>query len=436
MLKDWVSSGRMPHAAALVARRGRVAWNGGYGEQAPGKALAADTIFRIYSMTKPVTAVAFMMLVEEGKLHLGMPVHKFLGEPWRKANMKVFAGGTKENPKLEPCRRTVTLFHLITHTAGLTYGFAGSEIVNPVAGMYQDVFGRISSGADKVEKRGEANGGKLKPASASAQADKAAAQPSKLQLMADTLAALPLCFQPGSKWHYGHHYEVLGRVVEVASGLPLNEFMQQRIFAPLGMRDTGFSVLEGQEHRLASIWLAGPDGNSIDITEPPRKKGDRREALATGGAGLLSTMGDYFRFAQCLLSGGAGPNGARILSRRTVEWMVTNHLSGGTDMFSISLPGYTEMNRPGVGFGLGFSVSLDPAKMAENVGVGTFGWAGLAGTFFYCDPVEELVVIFMTQVIGLNELEVPRRLLLSNVVSGAIVDGSVAPLGAAARSRL
>jgi len=194
------------------------------------------------------------------------------------------------------------------------------------------------------------------------------------------------------------------------------------------MIDTSFTVPDEKIGRFANCWYSNWAGGHIDITELQRQSGDYvadKARFHTGGGGLVSTMRDYFSFSQCMLNGGVAPSGARILSRSTVDWMVKNHLQDGSDMFSLSLPGYTENSAPGMGFGLGFGISLDNVKSGQNVSSGTFSWGGLAGTRFHCDPVEEITVIFMTQCIGINPVMTPVQLLLANVVAGSIIDGTV-----------
>mmetsp|Transcript_512 Transcript_512/g.1227 ORF Transcript_512/g.1227 Transcript_512/m.1227 type:complete len:452 (-) Transcript_512:192-1547(-) len=414
-IASWVEKGVMPMGSVLLARNGKIVHYGGCGEQAPGKPIKEDTIYRIYSMTKPVTAVAAMMLVEEGLLHLGMPVHQVLGKAWAKENMKVVQGGTSEEPSYTECQQDITISHLLTHTSGLTYGFAGMEKINPACALYQERMGTIAQGSLTCESALQSmqDFGILGPQA-------------NLKMQVEELASLPLSFQPGEKWHYGMNVEALGRVVEVVSGKTLGEFFEERIFAPLGMSDTAFFVPKSKLDRFAAVRYSCLAGGSADITDVLAAAGEYVEGkvrVESGGGGLVSTSMDYFRFAQCLMNGGIGNNGVRILARRTVEYMITNHLPNNSDMESMALPGYTEIFAKGTGFGLGLSVVLDPVPAQDSKSKGTFGWGGLAGTVFFCDPVEQTCCVFMTQNIGINKVQCPYRVLLSNLVAGCLIDG-------------
>ena len=465
-----VAAKHLPCASVAVARRGKVVYCKGAGTQSPadpkrgpgGAAalptpLSASTLYRIYSMSKPITSVALMMLHEEGRFLLDHPVHLFLGPAWKRGAMRVWdaARSTVEAPVYGACESSITVKQLLTHTSGLCYGFPGGEKVNPVDGVYQ---------------RELLKGGQRKNRT--------------LAQFVDALAAMPLAFQPGTRWNYSYATDVCGRLVEVISGVPLGRFLRERIFAPLRMADTAFSVAAAvADARLAAVYFEGalleggrappvvavpeaaaakpaaaarppPTVHSAeragglafgkppplsDVSALQRRSGEftPAHAMESGGGGLLSTTADYFRFAQCMASGGAH-RGTRILSRKTVEWCTSNHLPGGQCMTDMGLPGFSEITTPGTGFGLGFSVVGQSSALAGDMASpGSFAWGGAASTVFWVDPKEELVVIFMTQVLGLNRQRLPVRSLLANIISGAIVDeGAKAERPQRASSRL
>jgi CubicO group peptidase (beta-lactamase class C family) len=325
---------------------------------------------------------------------------------------------------LEDCKKSITVQHLLTHTSGLTYGFDGTELINPIAALYQQKLAAIITGFRA--------GDDVRETAGKTENDRINFGCKSLQEFCDIIAAIPLVFQPGTRWHYGHNTDVLGRVVEVASGgVPLGEFFSKRIFEPLGMTSTGFTLAGGDDPRLADLWYRAASGSGlVNITESARAAGEYcqgRLLVPSGGGGLLSTTSDYCRFAQMLLDGGDGLS--RVLSRKSVQWMGTNHLPGGVDMAKMAVPGYTEVAVSGQGFGLGLSVMLDPVANRENASAGSVGWGGLAGTFFHVDPAEDLVVVFMTQTIGLDPLRTATRALITNIVAGAIIDGGLGHKG-------
>lgn len=416
LFERWVTSEQMPNATALVARHGKIAWWKGCGEQNPGVPLNRETIFRIYSMTKPITSVAIMMLVERGQLQLYQPVWHLLGKNWKAKNMQVYVSGSADDMKLEPCKTDITILQLLTHTSGISYGFGGTEGFNPVAKLHQEAMSHCPIGFDSVE-----------TVSAHVTARGILGSRRSLTEAADIIAKLPLVCQPGTHFHYGWNVGILGRIVEVVSGMSLGDFFHSHIFVPLQMQDTSFVLPIEKKARLANCWYrAGyTSDKQIDITDYERQGGDYiigRSKLEDGGGGLLSTMGDFFRFCQCILDGGVSRQGARILSTKTVEFMFKNHLPGGKDTKSIiAFPGYNEQDRPGIGFGLGFACVQDVTAGMVNTSLGEVGWGGLASTVFYIDPVEDLVVIFMTQCIGINRVRFPIGDVLRNVVSGALV---------------
>ena len=368
-----VDSGRLAGATTLVMRRGRVAHLGcsGMADMARGVPMRADTIHRIYSMTKPLTSVAAMMLYEEGRFQLDDPVTRFLPEF---SGMRVFAGGSRGSFETVPAVRDITVRDLLTHTAGLTYGMMHANMVDA---MYRDQDVDFQT-SDRT-----------------------------LAEVVATAATLPLLAQPGAEWNYSIATDVLGHLVAVLSGQDFGAFMAERILAPLGMADTGFHVPPERLSRLAANYRRGGDGRPALIDDPQDSSFARPRRIASGGGGLLSTVGDYVRFCRFLLNRGE-LEGTRLLGRKTVELMMSNHLRG--DMAAMGQPRFSESTFEGIGFGLGFSVMLDPAR-AQIIGTpGECAWGGAASTAFWVDPVEELAVILLTQLMPSSTYPLRREL--------------------------
>ncbi len=367
----------IPCAMTLVARHGQVAFleSAGWRDPEADAPVAVDTIFRIYSMTKPVTSVAAMMLYEEGRFQLDDPLEKYLPEF---AAMSVWVDGEGEAMVTRPAARSITIHDLMTHTSGLTYGFLEET---PVDALYRD--NDIDFNA------------------------KATATSETLESMVPRLATMPLIADPGTRWNYGVGTDVLGRLVEVLSGQTLDAFFAERIFAPLGMTDTGFSVPTGSVGRFAALYGVGEERGykRLDGTDDSYFAGP--VTLFSGGGGLVSTIGDYFRFTEFLRQKGE-LDGQRLLGRKTVEFMTGNHLPG--DMAAMGQPVFSETTYEGIGFGLGFSVMLDPAR-ARIVGTpGEYAWGGAASTAFWIDPAEDMSVIFMTQLLPSSAYPLRREL--------------------------
>lgn len=355
VMEDYIEAKKVAGTITLVARAGEVAHLGVHGMQdvEAGKEMQADTIFRIASMTKPITSVAVMMLFEEGKLLLTDPVSKYLPEF---TDMRVLKEGSSE--ETEPAKRPITIKHLLTHTSGLTYQW------DPRLGNKYKAAG-VSHGLIEDEKT-IAEGVKA-------------------------LAALPLLHHPGDKFTYSLSIDVLGRLVEVCSGMTLDEFFQERIFDPLEMEDTSFFLSEEKVGRLAAVYQRDEDG-PIRRTGPGPQPGEHGMAHSvtypyegsksyfSGGGGLLSTIRDYYRFAQMILNGGE-LEGERLLSRKTVELMTSDHVGDLQER----------------GFGLGFSVERGPREFGGLGSIGTHGWGGFFYTSFFIDPEEELIGIYMSQ---------------------------------------
>jgi CubicO group peptidase (beta-lactamase class C family) len=364
----YVDDGRLKGWLLTVSRHGKPAYVASYGDRdaEAGLKVEPDTLWRIYSMTKPVTSVAAMMLYEAGAFELTDPVSKFI--PSFK-DVRVFTGGSDQRPVTVPATEPVRIWHLLTHTSGLTYGF---HRTHPVDGMYR------AAGFDL------------------------GLRPGTLEEACDIWASLPLLFQPGSEWNYSVATDVLGRVVEVASGQSLDEFFAQRIFGPLGMTDTAFYAKPDDLGRLAALYARGLDGkagrfNALaeEVRKPP--------VMLSGGGGLVSTAADYNRFLTMLLHRQDSPagelDGVRLLSPRTVAYMGRNHLPGNLDLERFGRPLNAESPQRGVGFGLGFAVVLDPAAGKVVCSPGELSWGGAASTAFWIDPAEEVTVSFFTQLI-------------------------------------
>jgi CubicO group peptidase (beta-lactamase class C family) len=343
VLRREVASGRLPGAVAMIARRGQIGLFEAVGQQDPGTGtpMKTDSIFRIYSMTKPVVSVAVMMLVERGQLLLSDPVSRWLPEY---ANQKVATAHG-----LEPVKQEATVQDLLRHTAGLTYEFLGDSSV-------QRQYGEV-----KITSRERTN------------AD-----------FSQTLAAVPLQFQPGTVWAYSRATDVLGRLVEVVGGQGLGAFLQAEIFGPLGMVDTGFAVPPEQQHRIAEPFAHDPDGGvPMKVLEPRQVP-----AMEGGGGGLMSTAMDYTRFLQCLRNRGE-LDGVRLLGPHTVDYMTADHLG--------DIPADGTLLPPGHGFGLGFAVRTQLGLSPVPGSVGLYYWGGIAGTTFFVDPALDMYAMLMIQ---------------------------------------
>jgi CubicO group peptidase (beta-lactamase class C family) len=391
-LARWVDDGQLPGFLVTVARHGRLVHVGRQGlrDVENGLPVTDDTRWRIFSMTKPITSVAAMMLYEEGAFELGDPIAKWLPEF---ADSRVYVAGSAQKPVTAPLMEPIRVRHLLTHTSGLTYGF---HHAHPCDAMYRALGHEWSTppGADSAE-------------------------------VCRQWASVPLLFQPGTEWNYGVSTDVLGRLVEVVSGQPLDAFFEQRIFAPLGMRDTSFGLRPDDDvESLAKLYLATPGqpggpssgmafGGAFDAAA------HSKPAFLSGGGGLVSTAGDYLRFIELLRRGGAY-DGGRLLGSRTIAYMVRNHLPGNQDLESFGRPLFAETPLRGVGFGLGFSMVIDPVRYGVLASQGEYGWGGAASTAFYVDPVEDLTVSFYTQLLPSSAL--PIRNYLRQLVNQALVD--------------
>ncbi|MGL5165179.1 MAG: serine hydrolase domain-containing protein [Afipia sp.] len=375
-INNEIATNKIPGAVMMIQRRGKVAYYETFGVRDPGtKApMTANTIFRIYSMSKPVTTVAAMMLVEEGKLQLDDPVAKFI-PAFKDVKVGVEKKGDDGNMTLDLVapRRPMTVQDLMRHTSGITYGFFGDGLVKKA---YVDA--KIFS--EDVDNAG----------------------------FADRIAKLPLAYQPGSTWDYSHSTDILGRVVEVVSGKSLYQFEKERILDPLGMKDTSFYVTDKAKQPLIAEPLPNDRkiGNDADMNDPRIVR-----KWESGGGGMVSTIGDYARFAQMIANGGT-LDGKRYLSPKTIAYMGSNHIgpASGVANGPYYLPG------PGFGFGLGFAVRTEPGVSVMEGSVGEMNWSGAGGTTFWVDPKEDMFVVFMSQTV---QHRTRHRIALKNLVYGA-----------------
>ncbi|OYU14546.1 MAG: serine hydrolase [Alphaproteobacteria bacterium PA4] len=373
--EKYVAPGRLPGTLTLVARHGDIAHLGinGHADVASGTKLAEDTIFRIYSMTKPITSVALLMLVEEGKIALEDPVHRYIPE-WK--NLAVYVAGThRMGFQTRPVSRPMQVVDLLRHTSGLTYGFQLRTNVD-------EAYRREKIG--EIEKAGT------------------------LADMIATLGKLPLEFSPGDAWNYSVATDVCGWLVEVVSGQKFEDFLSDRLFRPLGMVDTGFHVRDGQGHRLASCYQPNRTGG-IDVQDAAATSSYLAPpSFISGGGGLVSTAGDYLKFAQMLLNGGTA-NGHRYISRKTLDLMTANHLPGNASIAAMSKSLFSEAAYEGIGFGLGFATTMQASQTLMPGSDGDYFWGGAASTFFWVDPAEDLIGLFMTQLIPSSTYPVRRE---------------------------
>ena len=376
----WVDTGRLAGMVTVVMRRGELAFaeTVGKADIERNRPMRPDTIFRFYSMTKPLTSTAIMMLYEEGHFQLDDPISRFIPAF---ANPRVYAGGSRGKIDSVPAEREITFRDLLTHTSGLTYGFMES---NPVDALYRSK----TSGVD------------FQTADTS------------LKDLVERLGTFPLIAQPGKAWNYSVATDVLGYLVEVISGQPFQDYLKQKVLAPLGMVDTDFHVPADKHGRFAANYQAGASssngGGKLELIDDPGKSrylAPRR--VNSGGGGLVSTAADYLRFCKMMLNKGE-IDGVRLLGRKTVELMTMNHLKG--DMADMGMPRFSESTYYGVGFGLGFSVMIDPAK-AHILGTpGEYAWGGAASTAFWCDPKEDMAVILLTQLMPSSTYPIRREL--------------------------
>lgn len=395
----YIDAGRFPGTQLTVYRRGKVVHSAsqGYADLERKVPVKDDTIYRIYSMTKPITSVAFMMLVEEGRVALDEPVHKYIPE-WK--NLGVFVAGTAPAFLTRPPARPMQIVDLLRHTSGLTYGFQQRSNVDAA---YRD------------RKIGDV------------------IVPNTLDTMIEDMAKVPLEFSPGEAWNYSLSVDVLGYLIGKISGVPFEQFLKERIFGPLGMNDTDFHVPADKAHRFAACYSADPPGELRFIAterkamltlqdDPAHSAYLAPPTLFSGGGGLCSTSSDYLTFCRALLNRGE-LGGVRLIGPKTLALMTTNHLPGGRDLPAMSRSMFAEATYNGIGFGLGFSVTMDPAQTLIPGSPGEYAWGGAASTSFWIDPAEEMIAIFMTQVLPSSAYPVRRE--LRTMVYAAITDSNL-----------
>jgi CubicO group peptidase (beta-lactamase class C family) len=373
-MKGWVDAGKLPGMTVAVMRRGELAFaeTCGNADVERNKPMRPDTIVRIYSMTKPLTSVAIMMLYEQGRFQLDDPISKFIPGF---ANQRVFTGGSRGKIDTAPAERDINFRDLLTHTSGLTYGMMESNAV--------DAIYRAKDGVD------------FQTADTS------------LKQVVEKAATIPLIAQPGKAWNYSISTDVLGYLVEVISGQRFETFMLDKVIKPLGMIDTDFHVPADKHDRFAANYNVGPDGKLKLLDDPAKSRYLAPRKVNSGGGGLVSTASDYLRFCKFMLNKGE-LDGVRLLGRKTVELMTSNHLKG--DMGDMGAPKFSESTYLGIGFGLGFSVMIDPAK-AQILGTpGEYAWGGAASTAFWCDPKEDMAVVLLTQLMPSSTYPIRREL--------------------------
>lgn len=383
-MNSYVDANKLPGMSVMVARRGQIAFQDWVGRRDVARKLdvEADTVFRIYSMTKPLTSVALMTLFEAARFLLDDPVARYLPAL---ADLRVFSGGTADRYNTVPAERSVSIRDLLTHTSGFTYDFIAET---PVGELYQKHGIRHVFGNDR-------------PAE-----------------FIRKLGTLPLLAQPGAEWNYSVSTDVLGCLIARLTDQTFDEYLHERVIKPLGMVDTDFQVSDANQARFAVCYTpAGPDGGLALADDSAGSRFLRPPKFPSGGGGLVSTVGDYMRFAQMLLNKGEF-GGERVLGRKTVEYLMSNYLGG--DMASMGQARFSETSYEGIGFGLGGSVVIDAPRTQVLQSVGTFSWGGMASTAFWVDPSEEIAVVLMTQLQPSSTY--PIRNELRTLVNQAVVD--------------
>jgi CubicO group peptidase (beta-lactamase class C family) len=387
-LDRYVEAALLPGWQLVIARDGEIAHaaTSGLRDVEAGLPVEPDTIWRIYSMTKPIASVAAMTLWEEGAFELKDPIERWLPAF---AAARVYRGGSALNPRTEPLTEPIRMWHLLTHTSGLTYGF---HHAHPVDASYRE------AGFDWTFPPGLDLAG-----------------------CCDAWAALPLLFQPGTQWNYGVSTDVLGRVLEVMTGKPLDAVLRERVLDPLGMRETTFAAPGAELGRLAALYSPDPRTGKAARNDPLGVLGTRLPSCLSAGGGLVSTAADYHRFTQ-MLAGRGVLDGVRVLGPRTLALMTANQLPGHVDLESFGGAGLisAETTYDGVGFGLGFSVVEDPVAARYPASPGEFAWGGAASTAFWVDPVERMTVLLLTQLLPSSTH--PLRSQLHGLTHQALID--------------
>jgi CubicO group peptidase (beta-lactamase class C family) len=387
--RHYIGPGKIAGCQVSVARHGHLAYQKSFGlmDRERGKPMREDAIFRIYSMTKPITSVALMTLYERGYFQLNDPVSRYVPS-WK--DHRVWTSGEGDVMQTEPAHRPVSFRDVLSHTAGLTYGggLPGVGIQHPIDRIYRELKVRSVGGADSMQ-----------------------------QFM-DKLGQVPLRYQPGTAWMYSLATDVCGALVEILSGKPFAQYLQDEIFDPLGMVDTAFSVAPEKLDRFCANYQRGADKQLKLIDDPQTSDFAREPGFKSGGGGLTGTSADYLRFCEMLRRGGE-LDGHRVLGPRTIELMHMNHLPGGKDLTQLAIGTFSETANEGVGFGLGFASTLGQVETGA-LGAGDYYWGGAASTIFWVDPKEDLSVVFMTQLMPSATFNFRGQ--LKNLIYSAIID--------------
>jgi CubicO group peptidase (beta-lactamase class C family) len=387
--RNYIGNGKLVGCQVTIARHGHIAYARSFGlmDRERAKPMADDTIFRIYSMTKPIVSVALMSLYEQGHFQLNDAVHRYVPS-WR--NHQVWTSGEGDTMQTEPAHRPISFRDVLSHTAGLTYGggLPGVGVQHPIDRIYQGLKIRSFDGRDTMME------------------------------FLDKLGQVPLRFQPGTAWMYSLATDVCGALVEVISGKPLAQYLEETIFRPLGMKDTAFQVAPEKADRLAANYQRMPDKSLKLIDDPAASNFLKEPGFKSGGGGLTGTSADYLRFCEMLRRGGE-LDGQRVLGPRTIELMHMNHLPGGKDLTQLALGTFSETANEGVGFGLGFASTLGQVATG-TLGAGDYYWGGAASTIFWVDPKEDLSVVFMTQLMPSGTFNFRGQ--LKSIIYSAIID--------------
>jgi CubicO group peptidase (beta-lactamase class C family) len=387
--RNYIASGKITGCHVSVARHGHLAYARSFGlmDRERAQPVRDDTIWRIYSMTKPITSVALMTLYERGYFQLNDPVHRVVPS-WR--NHRVWLEGAGDAMKTEPLARPVSFRDVLTHMAGFTYGgvLPGVGDQHPLDALYRRLGIRAMDSDDTMES------------------------------FMEKLSQVPLLYQPGTRWMYSVATDVCGALVELISGKPFAEYLQEVIFEPLGMKDTAFQVAPEKRDRFAANYQRNARKELVLIDDPQTSKYLKEPAFKSGGGGLTGTTADYLRFCEMLRRGGE-LDGHRVLGPRTLELMRRNHLPGGQTLTDLAIGAFSETAYDGVGFGLGFATTLDEVA-SGGLGAGDYYWGGAASTIFWVDPKEDLSVVFMTQLMPSATFNFRGQ--LKNIIYSAIID--------------
>ncbi len=380
--RNYIDQGKIAGCQIMVSRHGIPAYLESFGmmDYERNIPMAEDAIFRIYSMSKPITSIALMQLYERGHFQLNDPVYRVIPS-WR--NQKVWQSGEGDDMVTSAPAQPMTFKHVLSHSGGLTYGATS----HPVDRAYRKLGVRRDQGET-------------------------------LTSFMEKLADVPLRYEPGEKWMYSYSTDVCGGLIEAISGQPLDEYLQQNIFEPLGMQDTAFYVEESKKARLTANYSRNKDKSLRLIDDPAESSYLSKPSFLSGGGGLVGTTHDYNQFTEMLRRGGE-LNGERIIGPRTLEMMRMNHLPGGQDLTQLAIGTFSETANEGVGFGLGFASTMGQEKTA-SLGAGDYYWGGAASTIFWVDPIEDLTVIFMTQLMPSNTFNFRGQ--LKNIVYASIED--------------